>query len=96
MKDPHKVIISHLLTEKIGILREKQNAYAFHVAKDANKIDVQQAVENLFNVKVESVRTMVMRGKIKRLGRFTGKRPNWKKAIVSLKKGETITQLDAI
>jgi len=96
MKDPHKVIISHLLTEKIGILREKQNAYAFHVANDANKIDVQQAIEELFNVRVDSVRTMVVRGKFKRLGRFTGKRPNWKKAIVSLKEGETISQLDAI
>jgi large subunit ribosomal protein L23 len=96
MKDPRQVIISHLLSEKFSILREKQNAYVFEVAKDANKIEIKNAVENLFNVHVDSVKVQVMRGKMKRLGRFVGKRPNWKKAIVNLKEGETITQLDAI
>jgi large subunit ribosomal protein L23 len=96
MKDPRQVIISHLLSEKYSILREKQNAYVFAVAKEANKIDVKNAVENLFEVQVDSVKIQVMRGKMKRLGRFVGKRPNWKKAIVNLKEGETITQLDAV
>ncbi|HEQ98721.1 MAG TPA: 50S ribosomal protein L23 [candidate division Zixibacteria bacterium] len=96
MKEPRQVIISHLLSEKFSVLREKQNAYVFEVAKDANKIEIKNAVENLFNVHVDSVKVQVMRGKMKRLGRFVGKRPNWKKAIVNLKEGETITQLDAI
>ncbi|MBD3218706.1 MAG: 50S ribosomal protein L23 [candidate division Zixibacteria bacterium] len=96
MKDPRQVIVSHLLSEKYSILREKQNAYVFEVVKEANKIDVKNAVENLFEVKVDSVKIQVMRGKMKRLGRFVGKRPNWKKAIVNLKEGETITQLDAV
>jgi large subunit ribosomal protein L23 len=96
MKDPRKVIISHLLSEKFSVLREKQNAYVFHVAKDANKIEIKNAVETLFNVDVDAVKTQVMRGKMKRLGRFTGKRPNWKKAIVNLKEGQSITQLDSI
>lgn len=96
MKDYRKVIITHLMTEKISLIREKQNIYVFQVAKDANKIDIREAIEKLFNVKVEGVRTMVMHGKIKRLGRFTGKRPNWKKAIVNLKEGDAISQLDAI
>lgn len=96
MKDYRKVIISHLMTEKISLIKEKQNVYVFQVAKDANKIDIKEAIEKLFNVKVDGVRTIVMHGKIKRLGRFTGKRPNWKKAIVNLKEGDTITQLDAL
>jgi large subunit ribosomal protein L23 len=96
MKDYRKVIITHLLTEKISVAREKQNIYVFQVARDANKIDIKEAIERLFNVKVDGVRTMIIHGKIKRLGRFTGKRPNWKKAIVNLKAGDTISQLDAL
>lgn len=96
MKDYRKVIISHLMTEKISLIKEKQNVYVFQVARDANKIDIKEAIEKLFNVSVEGVRTMVMHGKVKRLGRFTGRRPNWKKAIVNLKEGDTITQLDAL
>lgn len=96
MKDYRKVIITHLMTEKISVIREKQNIYVFQVARDANKIDIKEAIERLFNVKVNGVRTMIVHGKIKRLGRFTGKRPNWKKAIVNLKEGDTISQLDAL
>jgi large subunit ribosomal protein L23 len=96
MKDPRKVIITHIMTEKYAEIKEKQNVYVFQVDTDANKIDVKAAIESLFNVKVEKVRTMNMRGKMKRLGRFTGKRPNWKKAVVNLATGETITQLDAV
>ena len=96
MKDHRKVIITHLMTEKISLIKEKQNVYVFQVAKDANKIDIKEAIEKLFNVKVDGVRTMTMRGKTKRLGRFTGKRPNWKKAIINLKEGDTISQLDAL
>jgi large subunit ribosomal protein L23 len=84
------------MTEKISLIREKQNVYVFQVARDANKIDIKEAIEKLFNVTVDGVRTMMIHGKIKRLGRFTGKRPNWKKAIVNLKEGDTISQLDAL
>ena len=96
MRDHRKVIISHLITEKISVMKEKGNVYVFQVAKDANKIDIKEAIEELFNVAVNNVRTITMRGKIKRLGRFTGKRPNWKKAIVNLKEGEKISQLDSL
>jgi len=96
MKDPKKIIISHLVTEKYSQLRETQNCYVFEVDINANKIEVKEAVEKLFEVKVDSVKTMRMRGKMKRLGRFLGKRPNWKKAVVNLVSGETISQLDAV
>jgi large subunit ribosomal protein L23 len=66
------------------------------VLKEANKIDIRRAVEELFNVNVKDVATINVRGKVKRLGRFTGKRPNWKKAIITLAKGETISELENI
>lgn len=96
MKDPRKVLISHLITEKYSQLKEEQNLYTFHVAGDANKLEIKYAVESLFNVDVDRVRTMVVRGKMKRMGRFTGKRPNWKKAVVYLKKDQSISQLDTV
>lgn len=96
MRDPKKIIISHIVTEKYSQLREAQNCYVFEVDINANKIEVKEAVEKLFDVKVDSVKTMRMRGKMKRLGRFLGKRPNWKKAVVNLVSGETISQLDAV
>jgi len=77
-------------------MRDQQNCYVFEVDGSANKIDVRRAVEELFRVKVEGVTTMNVRGKMKRLGRFVGKQPNWKKAIVTLRKGETISQLENI
>lgn len=96
MRDPKKIIISHIVTEKYSQLRETQNCYVFEVDKDANKIEVKEAVEKLFDVKVDTVKTMRMRGKMKRLGRFVGKRPNWKKAVVNLVSGETISKLDSV
>jgi large subunit ribosomal protein L23 len=96
MRSPHSVIRSHIATEKSHIMRDQQNCYVFEVDTDANKIDVRRAIEELFRVKVEDVTTMNVRGKMKRLGRFVGKQPNWKKAIVTLRKGETISQLENI
>lgn len=96
MKSPHTIIRSHIATEKSHILRDKQNCYVFEVIREANKIDIRRAVEELFNVNVKDVATINVRGKVKRLGRFTGKKPNWKKAIVTLAKGETITVLENI
>jgi large subunit ribosomal protein L23 len=90
MTEVHGIIISPLVTEKSTIQREGQNQYSFKVDRRANKIEIREAVERLFKVKVEEVRTATMRGKIKRLGRRFGKRPDWKKAIVTLKEGDRI------
>ena len=78
------------LTEKGAKLREEQNKYTFEVDLDANKLQIKDAVETLFKVTVRDVRTLVMRGHMKRMGRGYGKLQNWKKAIVSLAEGETI------
>ncbi|MEW5874661.1 MAG: 50S ribosomal protein L23 [Candidatus Zixiibacteriota bacterium] len=88
--DAHAIIEQALTTEKSLNLREGQNCVAFRVAKGADKLQIRRAVEELFKVKVTGVRTVVMRGKTKRLGRFEGRRPSWKKALVKLKKGEHI------
>jgi large subunit ribosomal protein L23 len=79
-----------LVTEKSERNRAEGQQFAFEVHRDATKIQVKQAVEKLFNVHVLAVRTAVIRGKNKRVGRSTGRRPNWKKAFVTLKEGETI------
>lgn len=78
------------LTEKGNILREAQNQYMFEVDRRANKIQIKQAVEELFKVKVLEVRTMIVRGHMRRMGRGYAKTQNWKKAIVDVKEGETI------
>jgi len=79
-----------VLTEKASRLREHANQVVFEVARSANKVEIKDAVQALFNVKVESVNTLVMRGKDRRMGRSYGKMQNWKKAIVTLKKGDAI------
>jgi len=79
-----------LLTEKGNALRETQSQYLFEVDRRANKLQIRAAVEQLFNVKVTDVRTMVVRGRMRRMGRGHSKTKNWKKAIVSLKEGDTI------
>ncbi len=85
-----------MITEKGTRIREKQNGYLFEVARDANKIEIKRAVESIFNVKVDSVRTVRMHGKPKRMGRYTGRRPDWKKALVTLKKGQTIELFEQV
>jgi large subunit ribosomal protein L23 len=84
----NQIIRRPLVTEKSTILREEENVLAFEVAGSANKIQVKQAVEELFKVKVEEVRLFNVRGKMKRMGRFVGKRRDWRKAYVRLKDGE--------
>lgn len=79
-----------MLTEKGTALRETENKYLFEVDRHANKIQIRNAVEQLFNVKVTGVRTMIVRGHMRRMGRGYAKTKNWKKAIVSLKDGDTI------
>jgi large subunit ribosomal protein L23 len=84
--NPHDIIIRPIISEK-SMDQIADNKYTFVVAKDANKIQIKEAIEEIFNVKVEKVNTMNMLGKKKRMGRFEGQRPNWKKAIVKLTPG---------
>jgi large subunit ribosomal protein L23 len=83
-----------LLTEKAATLREDHNQVIFAVERTANKIQIKRAVESLFGVTVESVRTSNMRGKFRRMGRGHAKMPNWKKAVVTLKEGDDIQFYD--
>ena len=96
MRDPRTVIKMPLVSEKSTNLRADQNKYVFRVDKNANKLQIKRAVEELFKVKVEDVTTMMMYGRPKRLGRYEGRRPDWKKAIVKLKKGEAIELFEAV
>lgn len=84
----NQVIRRPLVTEKSTLLREEGNVIAFEVDPNANKIEVKKAVEELFKVKVEEVRLFNVRGKMKRMGRWVGKRRDWRKAYVRLKEGE--------
>ena len=84
----HKIIRRPLVTEKSTGLRETGNVIAFEVDPNANKIDVKRAVEDLFKVKVEEVRLLNVRGKMKRMGKFAGRRRDWRKAYVRLRAGE--------
>jgi large subunit ribosomal protein L23 len=79
-----------LLTEKSTRMQDNLNQVVFEVDRGANKIQIQQAVEKRFNVKVEKVRTMHFTGKLKRQGRFEGRRSSWKKAVVVLAEGQKI------
>ena len=94
--DPRSIIRKVLITEKGTVLREVQHQYFFEVARDANKIEIKRAIETVFNVKVDSVQTMQVRGKVKRQGRYTGRRNDWKKAIVKLKPDQKIELFEQI
>ena len=94
--DPRTVVHRALITEKGTRLRERENGYLFEVAREANKIEIKQAIETIFPVKVESVRTLRVHGKPKRMGRYAGHRPDWKKAVVTLKKGQTIELFEQV
>jgi large subunit ribosomal protein L23 len=86
MKRLHDVIRRPLITEKASILKEVQRTLCFEVHKDATKPEIKRAVETLFDTKVETVRVANFHGKVKRQGRYEGKRPDWKKAWVVLEK----------
>ena len=88
MKRPDQIIVAPLITEKTTLLKEKGPVLAFRVDRRANKVEIRQAVEALFKVKVAQVRTQSVTGKYKRVGRFEGKRSDWKKAYVTLKPGQ--------
>lgn len=89
MKDPYQIIHTLLVTEKGTELAEAHSQYTFKVARDSNKIEIKEAVENLFDVKVAAVNVMNRRGKLKRLRQARyGSRADWKKAVVTLSEGE--------
>ena len=88
--EAHQVLIRPIITEQVTALTERYNQVAFEVEAACNKFQIRDAVETLYGVKVEKVATMNMPGKKKRRGNSIGKRPDWKKAIVTLKEGDTI------
>ena len=87
----HEVIIRPLITEKMTGLTDALNQYGFIVDRRANKVEIKKAIEKKFEVSVTSVRTVNVQGKVKRLGRFSGKRSDWKKALITLAEGNKIT-----
>jgi len=88
------ILIRPLYTEKIAKLQDTENKYAFEVNRNANKIEIRNEIEKRFEVKVEKIQTMNVRGKMRqqmtRAGRFFGRKPDWKKAVVTLAKGDKI------
>ena len=95
MRDAHDILIKPLVTEKAMLLME-ENKYCFLVDKKANKIEIRNAVEGLFKVKVLDVTTRIIKGKIKRMGRTQGKRPDVKRAIVKLAAGNKIEVFESL
>ena len=92
MRSVYEVLRRPLITEKSTNLKDTQRTLGFEVHRDATKPEIKKAVEQLFGVKVENVRVANVHGKVKRQGRFVGKRPDWKKAYVVLKKGEKMVE----
>jgi len=90
MRAPESIILRPIITEKSNTLQQQSNQVMFRVAKDANKIEIRQAVEKLFGVRVLEVRTYRSPYRWRRVGRNMGKRPSWKKAIVRLREGDKI------
>ncbi|MBN2380268.1 50S ribosomal protein L23 [candidate division WOR-3 bacterium] len=93
MKDPRRIIKHPIVTEKSLLDRDVKKRYTFAVAPDANKNDVKHAIESIFHVHVIGVNIMKIKGKVKRLGRFEGRRADWKKAVVRLAADEHIEEL---
>jgi large subunit ribosomal protein L23 len=92
MKSMYQVIRRPLVTEKMTNLKDTQRTLGFEVHRDATKPEIKKAVEALFGVKVQNVRVANVHGKVKRQGRYVGKRPDWKKAYVVLKQGEKMIE----
>jgi len=92
MRNLHDVLRRPLITEKSTILKETQRSLCFEVHRDATKPEIKKAVETLFGVKVQEVRVANVHGKMKRQGRYQGRRPDWKKAYVVLREGEKMVE----
>lgn len=88
--NPYYIIKRPVITEESTIQRDTKNQYMFKVVPTANKRQIREAIEQMFNVKVVAVNTMQYQGKERRRGRTLGRRPDWKKAIVTLRQGDTI------
>jgi len=91
VKDEYDVVRHPILSEKGTRLSESDNKYVFRVSRGANKVEIGRAIEKLYKVKVKDVNTMNVKGKNKRMGVVVGKRPDWKKAVVTLEEGETLS-----
>jgi large subunit ribosomal protein L23 len=96
MKNLYTIMKKPLFTEKGNNLKETENKILIEVSRDANKIDIKKAIEEIFKVKVEKVSTISTRGKWKKFGRSIGKRPDRKKAIITLKKGEKLDFIEGM
>jgi large subunit ribosomal protein L23 len=109
MRSPEEIIKRPLLTEKGSLLKETggnpegdvdpetvKSQLLFEVARDANKVEIRYAVQKLWNVDVLAVRTAIVRGKEKRLGRYVGKRSNWKKAVVTIAPGQNVEFFEGV
>lgn len=96
MRPAHEILLRPRLTEKASAMSESQSLIVFEVPVDVNKSEIKHAVKAMFDVEVDSVRTMIVRGKTKRRGRHQGQRSNWKKALVKLAEGEELDIFSAI
>lgn len=94
--NPYDIIIKPLNTEKTNIQKEDDNKVSFEVAKDSNRLEIKKAVEAIFKVAVDSVNTVQVKGKRKKRGTISGKRRDWKKAIVTLMPGSTIDFFEGV
>ncbi len=92
----YEVIRRPLITEKTTIQKESFNQVTFEVDRKANRVEIKRAIEKIFNVRVAAVRTLQIKGKVKRRGRILGKRKDWKKAIVTLMPGERIDFFEGV
>jgi large subunit ribosomal protein L23 len=90
LKDPHDIVLKPLLTEKMEFLKDDSGKYAFVVRKGANKIEIREAIELIYNVTVTKVAVMNLHGKKRRIGWIQGRRSSWKKAVITLKEGDSI------
>jgi large subunit ribosomal protein L23 len=96
MRDPRKIIVRPIITEKSTAAQGQDNKYTFEVMNDANKHEIKHAVEHMFSVHVREVRTARQRGKWRRRGFHVGRQPNWKKAVVTVAEGETIDVFEGL
>jgi large subunit ribosomal protein L23 len=96
MRKISDILVKPLVTEKSHQQLDQHGAYTFVVAVDANKIEIAHAIEKQFNVKVKAVRTMRYAGKEKRVGRLVGRKPSWKKAVVTLADGDSIEIFEGV
>jgi len=94
--NPYQVIRGPVITEKATVQKGANNQLTFKVDRKANRVEIRHAVEKVFNVRVVRVRTVQVKGKVKRVGRVLGKRCDWKKAIVTLAQGENITFFEGV